>query len=233
MFLWWKIFSFLQKNRKNQPVLDNILFLQEVKDLVDGGAGSDGEFELEQVLLLNLKSYLANGTFVLVSDSPESRNHRKLIELFYTFLNYLTIQYREKTRKGQSRQAYRILKHAPTNELNSIFWIMTQCKAKSCYIRNIWKPCRKSDGSDPYYIAPSVSVGILRFGRALEMCLQSVRRFVFDKDNFPRSLSMEFLPPPEEQEGEEQEGEGEGEGEAHDSGGGLSISDTLFNFYFL
>lgn len=87
MFLWWKIFSFLQKNRKNQPVLDNILFLQEVKDLVGGAGSGDGEFELEQVLLLNLKSYLANGTFVLVSDSPESRNHRKLIELFYTFLN--------------------------------------------------------------------------------------------------------------------------------------------------
>jgi hypothetical protein len=238
--IWWKIYSFLNTNRRNSDVTRKFLYLDEI-DQVKSDLDTIGEFEKEQVMLLNIKSYLAYGTFVLESDSRQAIIDQQLIKLLFNFLDFVRFNVSDKKKKGQARQAMRFIKHVPTKELNSIFWILTQCKALTSYIDFKWRQVRKSDGTDPYYIP--VNVEIFRSKDALQLCLLRIKKFVMDRDNFDRRTSLDFLPlPPSrtsstpmptledifgEEEGEEEEERLRG---SPDSFG--MFSTTFFNFFF-
>jgi hypothetical protein len=166
--LWWKIYSHLEKNPK-------LLMLDELKR-----GRESAHLSIEQVILLNLKSYVYNSTFLIES---LDEGVKYLIKVFKSFLKFIKYSVRNSLTKSQK---IRILRRVPWRELNSIFWIMTQCKVYTSFDGMRWSGARREE--DPFFIASNSS--IIRFkidGESpLLLCLKRVERFIRNRENFSR-----------------------------------------------
>lgn len=189
-FLWWRILNYLSKNKSS--AIESIFFLDELKE------EREGELYYEQVILINLKSYIYNSSFLI---DNIGKDLKRLIVLFKRFLNFIKTKY-QKSLTSSAKQ--RILRNVPWRELNSIFWIMTQCKVYQSYVQisegiHSWKSARKE--TDPLYIKSNPSIlrmDVSNVDRGekkgpLMVCLQRIEKFIKNKENFTFREQQELL----------------------------------------
>jgi len=182
ILLWWKIY---QSILKNKSLVRPLFFLDEL------GEEHEGELFYDQVIFLNLKSYLYNSTFII---DKIGKDLKRLIIIFKRFLKFIKTKFQKAITSG-ARQ--RVLARLPFRELNSIFWILTQCKAYTSYVDMTWKSVRRD--TDPFYI--KANSGILRHNVSISgvskgplmLCLQRIEQFIKKTESFTLQERLELL----------------------------------------